>query len=670
MIVLLSGYGYADGQEAKGTENLNYSLSSLPQRYDTLKQKDTQVITKQINYSLTIVRRAPDSVRYLLEDALGKSLHLKFNVGIATAYSDLGWVNTIEGKSRIAIKYYQKALPYALKGLRNRTSLAMFYACMGAPYFHLGLYDSMYFYSSKAENIVEGIKNQSAAEAIDVSSIYNNIGMLWGGVSNFNKALEYLIKAKGVLEVCKKNPEKLVMARANIISNIGLVYIELNKRDSAKYYLELSLQDDTSNPISLINLAKINIELHKDSIAEVLLKKAVRYTEISHDYSSSLFARSVLGIFYYQQKRYKESEPLLLGVIEGFERVGDEDLDHAYHAYKTLSDIKAMRGDYKTALMLEKKSLDLLDSMKVKEKMQSVYDLENKLLAANNDKINASNKLLLTQAKNRLQQRNFWIIAISLCFAVFIVLLIFVYRNNKTHRKLQQKELDDIQKEREINYLRAMIKGEEKERARLAREIHDGIMVQLSTIKMGMKVLPDFCKNVSAEVFFQTDYYRQLVTSMETATAELRSTAHNLMPDMLLQGGLSEALFYFCNTLRKNTDILIDYQQHGNIIGLDKEFELSIYRIIQELLQNVLKHAQATKVMLQVTFISENMLTVTIEDNGTGFDPAQKSNGMGLRSIQNRLKIMNGNMDIKSDSDSGTSIHIEFELIPFENATN
>lgn len=670
LFLCIGGFVYAQTENLTGHELLNNEFPNYIPRADTLKQKDTIAISNQINYSLTIVRNGLDSPRYLLKDALAKSLYLKFDVGIATAYSDLGYLHTIEGNFRTAIQYYNKARPYAEKGLKNRTSLAMFYTSMGAPYFHLGLFDSMYFYSAKAEDIVKDLKSKTAAEVIDVSSIYNNIGVLWDGVSNFNKALAYLNKAKDVLNSFHKNPEKLLLTKANINANIGNIYYELNQLDTAKYFLTISIRDDASNPLALISLAKIWIDQKQPATAETLLLRAIRYTDIAHNYSAGIYARSVLGILYYQEKKYKESEVLLNAVIESSENEGDADLDNTYHAYKTLSELKALHGDYKSAFTLEKKSLELLDSIKVKEKMLSVYDLEYKLNIANKDRSIAKSTLLLSQTKNRLQTRNLWIIAISFCFVVFILLLISFYRNSRTRQSLHQKELDDLEKEREINTLRAMIKGEEKERARLAREIHDGIMVQLSTIKMGMKVIPDFCKNETAENFFKTDYYKELVNGMESATAELRSTAHNLMPDMLLQGGLSEALLYFCNNIKKNTGIIIDYQQHGNITGLEKEFELSIYRIIQELLQNVIKHANASKVMLQVTFISENILTITIEDDGTGFDPQVYGNGMGLRSILNRLKIMDGHMDIQSDTANGTSIHIEFELIPFENKTH
>lgn len=663
----LWGYGFCVAQSGK---NGAFELQPAEPHFDTLKPKDTIAVRNQINYALTIVRNYPDSVRYLLEDALKKSLYLKYYPGIATANADLGYINTIEGNFRTAIGYYQKALPYAVKGLKTRTSLAMFYTCMGAPYFHLGLYDSMYFYSSKGEDIVKDIQSKTAAEAIDVSSIYNNIGLLWGGVNNFDKALTYLLKAKHVLEVFKKNPEKLVLTKANIHSNIGLVYYEQHKIDSAQYFLETSLRADPDNPLSIISLAKILIDKHQPEEAEAMLRKAIRYTDVAHNYSSGIYARAVLGILLFQQKQYKEAEALLNKVVEASGNQGDEDLNHTYHAYKTLAELKSLHGDYKNAFLLEKKSLELLDSIKIKEKMLSFYDLEFSLQTANKDKAMAKNTLLLAQTENQLQQRNFWIAAISLCFAIFILLLISYYRYSQTKHRLHQKELDELEKEREINNLRATIKGEEKERARLAREIHDGIMVQLSTIKMGMKVIPDFCRNKSAEDFFKTDYYRELVNGMESATAELRSTAHNLMPDMLLQGGLSDALLYFCNTIKKNTGIYIDYQQHGHVNGLGKEFELSVYRIVQELLQNVIKHARASKVMLQVTLLSENILTVTIEDDGIGFDPQAYEGGMGLTSIYNRLKIMNGHMDVQSDAVNGTSIHIEFELIPLKDSVH
>ncbi len=206
-----------------------------------------------------------------------------------------------------------------------------------------------------------------------------------------------------------------------------------------------------------------------------------------------------------------------------------------------------------------------------------------------------------------------------------------------------------------------MIKGEEKERTRMAREIHDGIMVQFSTIKMKMKSVPESYKNLDCTAYLCTDYYRQLVDQMEDATRDLRSTAHNLMPDMLLQGGLEDAVLYFCNSIKRDTSLEIEFQKHGVLPPLDKEYELSVYRIIQELLQNAIKHANASYILVQLAILSDNLLTLTIEDNGKGFDTTKDIKGMGLVSIKNRLRVMNGFIDINSREGHGTSIHIEFD---------
>jgi len=195
-------------------------------------------------------------------------------------------------------------------------------------------------------------------------------------------------------------------------------------------------------------------------------------------------------------------------------------------------------------------------------------------------------------------------------------------------------------------------------------------MVQFSTIKMKMKSVPEQYKLIDSAAYFKTDYYRQLVSQMEDATRDLRSTAHNLMPDMLLQGGLEDAVLYFCNGLKRSTGIAIEFQKHGTIAGLNKEFELAVYRIAQELLQNAIKHANATQILVQLTMLTDNLLTLTVEDNGQGFIVDKEQKGLGLMSINNRLKVMNGFMDISSEPGEGTSVHIEFEEIKPEPTIN
>jgi signal transduction histidine kinase len=314
------------------------------------------------------------------------------------------------------------------------------------------------------------------------------------------------------------------------------------------------------------------------------------------------------------------------------------------------------------AFEYEQTSNKLLDSVYAQQKLQSVYELELKSKTAEKDKALAQKQLQLSRQESELKEKNLWMGITGTGAALLAITLASLYANNKNKQRLQERKILSMQQEQEINNLKATIKGEEKERARLASELHDGIMVQLSTIKMGIKTLPEQYKCMSSEDYVQTDYYQQIIRQMEDATKELRYTAHNLMPYMLLQGGLAEAVFYFCNSLQQSTGLIFSCRQYDEIGRMPADFELAVYRIIQELLQNVIKHAHATKVMVQLSMPKEDTFAISVEDDGIGFDANDHTAGMGLKSIRNRLQAMGGIIDLSSDVGNGTMVHLEFDI--------
>src|SRR5690606_15108883 len=149
---------------------------------------------------------------------------------------------------------------------------------------------------------------------------------------------------------------------------------------------------------------------------------------------------------------------------------------------------------------------------------------------------------------------------------------------------------------------------------------------------------------------------------LDEATDHLRNTAHNLMPDMLLEEGLSEALEYFCHNLQKGIELKIQLQLFGILPRLQAWYELSLYRIIQELLQNALKHSAAKTVIVQLSF-ENRLLAITVEDDGLGMAGTTKS-GFGLKTIRSRLPHMNGRMEMESEPLVGTTVHLEFDISP------
>lgn len=219
-------------------------------------------------------------------------------------------------------------------------------------------------------------------------------------------------------------------------------------------------------------------------------------------------------------------------------------------------------------------------------------------------------------------------------------------------RDIHQK-FNSEQQEKEIQLLEAVIEGEEKERSRLARELHDGISGMLVAAKLHFNTLKEKVPQLA-----EIPEYQHGLSLLDTAVIQVRQTSHNLMPEVLLENGLVKALNRYCITI-SNDHLTVNFIALNEIDRYSSNFELAIYRITQELINNTIKHAQATNVLVQLSQYN-NVLSLTIEDNGIGFSEESAENGMGLKSIRKRVSAMKGNMDIHSISGQGTSICLEF----------
>ena len=150
---------------------------------------------------------------------------------------------------------------------------------------------------------------------------------------------------------------------------------------------------------------------------------------------------------------------------------------------------------------------------------------------------------------------------------------------------------------------------------------------------------------------------------IDTSIKELRRVAHNMMPEMLTKFGLNEAVKEYCNSINATKLLVVKYQSLGLDERLDKSVEIIIYRIVQELLNNTMKHAAATEVFVQL--IKEgSRLNVVVEDNGKGFDTSQVENdkGAGLLNIRSRVDYLKGRLDIHAEPGKGTLVNIEFNV--------
>jgi len=250
--------------------------------------------------------------------------------------------------------------------------------------------------------------------------------------------------------------------------------------------------------------------------------------------------------------------------------------------------------------------------------------------------------------------------------AAFLVAAFLGYRNfrhrqqlTKQQGELQQQRISELEKDRQLIAVDAMLQGQEEERSRLAKDLHDGLGGLLSGVKFSLSNMKD---NLIITPENMTVFERSL-DMLDTSIKELRRVAHNMMPEMLTRFGLNEALKEYCNTINTTNLLLVKYQSIGMDSRIEKSSEIIIYRIIQELLNNILKHAAATEAMIQLVK-EEGRLSIIVEDNGKGFDIAtlKENKGAGLTSVQSRVDYLKGQLDIHSEAGKGTLVNIELNV--------
>ena len=348
------------------------------------------------------------------------------------------------------------------------------------------------------------------------------------------------------------------------------------------------------------------------------------------------------------EKKFSEAEPLLLSVYNDTKKTNEPSemlvvLDYLSRFYEE-------SGNYKPALSYYKEFKELTDSVSSSQNKEYLSGLEVKYDIATKE------NLLMSQKAQLLKRRNFaYLLSGFLITALLTV--VFLIINFKHKQKIQQQRINDLEKEKQLEAAEAVVKGEEQERSRLAKDLHDGLGGMLSgikhsftTMKGNLIMTPD---NVQA--------FERSMDMLDSSIREMRRVAHNMMPEALVRFGLDTALKDFCNDINQSGALKVNYQSIGmEGITIEPTTAITLYRIVQELLNNSMKHAQAHSAIVQVTN-SNGLLSVTVEDDGKGFDTSilKTNKGIGWTNIQNRVDFLKGKLDIRSKEGEGTSVQIE-----------
>lgn len=250
------------------------------------------------------------------------------------------------------------------------------------------------------------------------------------------------------------------------------------------------------------------------------------------------------------------------------------------------------------------------------------------------------------QQERSLKQKNLWIGIIIAGVLLSALTLILLWRNKI---KLSAQK---IRSER----LQALMDGEEQERSRMARELHDGIGGMLAGIKMNVTALQDKQETPELKAGLQ-----HVIGQMTAMGAEIHRAAHNFMPELLDKYGFRQALTTYCQQLEEGRMLRIDVQLLGSESDIPQHFALALFRIIQVLLQNIIKHARSDTAIIQVRQSSDRFF-LSVEDEGIGFDPNNYKKGLGLENIRNRISALGGTCTVESEPGKGTLVFIEIKL--------
>lgn len=589
---------------------------------------------------------------------------IQYKIGIGRALQGLARCYSNNNALDIAIKYCNQSMQYADTSLSGRDLAVGTWLIYSDAYYFKGRYDSCAWYRYEALNEIE---NGKITKPDVKMKVYGSILQFWLNVhQDVSKDIfitETMQKIDDIEKEALKNKDSTVLS--NVYFYKAGYYNNIKQRDSARYFCNLNIALNTNKVnhapsvvvATWLNLSTTYIEDNQPQKALEYIYKAEERINQSMQFNNrfSIIAAffkgdALLKLHQYQQAIQAIEPALIRAEASKITRLTEL-------AHKSLADAYTALNQPLKASFHNRRYADLKDSLMESEKMEIIYNIEMRNRIADREKQIIANKQTIENNRQSIRSKNVLISAISSILFLVTLVGLLLYRNKSQKAKLQKEQLSAIQKQMQINQLQAMIDGEEKERSRIAKDLHDGVGGTIASARTQLSAIYRKYKQDNVESDF-----KNMLDVLESASIEIRQTAHNLMPDVLFNNGLSQAVEDFCNRISKGQHFNMHTEVAGKPFDLPQQLQLSVYRIIQELVHNILKHAHASEVMVQLAYNYPH-IHITVEDDGVGLpEDNSRETGIGLKTIQQRVDALQGNIIFESKPGKGTTIEIEFKI--------
>ena len=631
-----------------------YDRDSLWQVFEKSKP-DTNRVHLYIQLGQQYETNNPDSALLLYEQALKLSQQLNYTRGIISYYTNATYVYNILGNYDTALILNLKSVEIA-RAFGDPERLAACLGNVGATYISLRQHEKALEYQLQIIPIYEKLNDQ-----VKLSTLYSNLSYIYSNIKQYKKAIEY-----GELSLRIGRQIKNDFSITTTLVNLSTVYILIGEVPKAITTLEeaRSIARRTNNQYALLitslNLGDANIKLGNFDKLETYYDEAFTLAKKLGDQESVVIALRGKGLDNFYKKKITEAESFANQSLRL--AIANNMIENIGKAYTVLADIAVLKGDFRgnnyyaiksdsirTLLLNESiaKNIQELEARYESEKKeQQIADLQREAEIKN-----------LSINQNRLLN----LILIGSLVAVLVIALLArrTYQQRKKilekENSLNQSRIAELEKEKQLMASEAVIKGQDEERGRLAKDLHDGLGGLLSGVKFSLA-------NMKSNVILDADsalVFERSLDMLDHSISELRRVAHNMMPEVLVKFGLSEALKSYCDRMRESQIFKIDFQSIDMNERLSSNTEIFVYRIVQELLNNTAKHAKATHVLVQLAR-QNNEVSITVEDNGIGFDKptVDHATGIGWANIRSRVEYLKGKLDVQSSHGQGTSVHI------------
>ena len=623
----------------KRIDSLNQLIGNAPD--DTNKVMRLILLSNEQGYDFE------NATTEFAEKAKNLAEKLHYNWGLAMAYQAIGMIYQNNKKYTTAIAYYQQAIDAAKNNvdvLRNN-----FYSSLLNLYFYLGDYPNAMREVSSQLSLFEKIKNKPG-----IAHCNNLLGYIYFKQENLSEAEKYYSR---YIANARELNDSIMIAHA--LGEVSDVYTEAKKYDQASNALFTAqrILDLTGKSFNKYNVgqvhqmrAKAMYRLGKIYKFQKNFSEALKFSLAAVDFSGKNSTTDYdvasyhinTGDVYKELKEYKKA----LGYLSfGFNLSKSiQHRENTRDAAEYLSQTYALEQKYDSALFYYHLFTVLKDSIVNNETKMKIAGVQGQYDVAKKDK----------EIVRQYQLRNILISG----FVFLLISLYFIYNHYQLKQKTRYQQQHILQQNELFNAIAA---AQDQERKRIAQDIHDSLGSILSAAKLKLSALNESRTLLSDE---QAENYLTTMQLLDEASSELRSISHNIMPATLSKLGLIAALKTLSNTMSSHSGMQINFSAYYFSERIEEEKEMSIYRIVLELINNSVKHAQARKVTVQLIKYPDHV-NLSVEDNGRGFDyitALRDKKGIGLGNILSRVNYMKGKMNVDALPGRGTTVIIDVPL--------